>query len=276
MLFRSVRTPAAGDWAAAACDVGQGDAMVIRTGPAAAIVIDAGPEPKALDSCLDDLRIDTVDLLVISHVHADHYAGAEATGDGRQVHGLAYSSAESGLPREIDGLAADLGLVPQRLFRGMHGESGDVQWQVLWPPAGGTPAGPDTGTGGGMTMNENDASTVLLLQAAGLTFLFTGDIEEDAAASLLQSTPALRESRIDVLKVAHHGARNGGTALPTALRPKLALISVGAGNTYGHPSRDTLKALDSAGALVARTDLLGTFTLRTDGERLLVERLLGG
>ncbi|MBD7994206.1 ComEC/Rec2 family competence protein [Arthrobacter sp. Sa2CUA1] len=281
-----VRAPAAGDWAAAACDVGQGDAMVIRTGPAAAIVIDAGPEPKALDSCLDALRINTVDLLVISHVHADHYAGAEATGDGRQVHGLAFSSAEPDLPREIDGLAAGLGLVPQRLSRGMHGERGEVQWQVLWPPAGGTPAGPGTGTGtesgagtNGETngeANENDASAVLLLQAAGLSFLFTGDIEEDAAVRLLQSTPGLRETRIDVLKVAHHGARNGGAELPAAVRPKLAVISVGAENTYGHPSRDTLETLEAAGAQVARTDLLGTFTLRTDGKRLIVERLRGG
>lgn len=276
------RTPAAGDWAAAACDVGQGDAMVIRTGPAAAIVIDAGPDPEALDRCLDGLRIETVDLLVISHVHADHYAGAEATGDGRQVHGLAFSSAETDLPREIDSLAAGLGLEPQRLHRGMHGETGDVQWQVLWPPADGSPAAPGTGTGtesgagtSGET-NENDASAVLLLQTGGLTFLFTGDIEEDAAVRLLQSTPALRDTRIDVLKVAHHGARNGGAELPRAVRPKLALISVGAENTYGHPSRDTLQTLESVGALVARTDLLGTYTLRTDGKRLIVERLLGG
>ncbi|UPO78357.1 ComEC/Rec2 family competence protein [Arthrobacter sp. Helios] len=274
-------TPAAGDWAAAACDVGQGDAMVIRTGPAAAVVIDAGPDPGALDSCLDDLRIDAVDLLIISHVHADHYAGAEATADGRTVHGLAFSSAETELPREIAALAARLDVEPQRLTRGMHGESGDVQWQVLWPPAG-APAGPGTGTGtesGARTSgetNENDASAVLLLQTGGLTFLFTGDIEEDAAVRLLQSTPALRDTRIDVLKVAHHGARNGGAELPRALRPKLALISVGAENTYGHPSRDTLQTLEAAGALVARTDLLGTFTLRTDGKRLIVERLLGG
>ncbi|MBD8043607.1 ComEC/Rec2 family competence protein [Arthrobacter sp. Sa2BUA2] len=280
------RAPAAGDWAAAACDVGQGDAMVIRTGPAAAVVIDAGPEPKAMDSCLDDLRIDTVDLLVISHVHADHYAGADAAGDGRHVHGLAFSSAETELPREIAGLAAGLGLEPQRLFRGMHGESGAVRWQVLWPPASGTLAGAGSGAGAGdqngagmlpgTITNENDASAVLLLQTAGLTFLFTGDIEADAAVRLLQTTPALRETRIDVLKVAHHGARNGGAALPAAVRPKLALISVGAENTYGHPSLDTLDALEAAGAQVARTDLLGTFTLRTDGNRLIVERLLGG
>lgn len=127
-----------------------------------------------------------------------------------------------------------------------------------------------------MITNENDASAVLLLQAAGLTFLFTGDIEAEAAVRLLQSTPALRDTRIDVLKVAHHGARNGGAALPAALQPRLAVISVGADNTYGHPSPDTLDALEAAGAQVARTDLLGTFTLRTDGHRLTVERLRGG
>ncbi len=266
-----VRAPMTTDWTAAACDVGQGDAMVIRTGPAAAIVIDAGPDPRALDSCLDQLRIDTVDLLVISHVHADHYGGAEATGDGRKMHGLAFSSAETELPRQISSLAAGFGVAPQRLSRGTHGQSGAVQWQVLWPPADKL----SVGSGAGMHLTENDASAVLLLQTAGLTFLFAGDIEEDAAMRLLQSTPALRDTRVDVLKVAHHGARNGGAALPAALRPKLALISVGAENTYGHPSRNTLEALEAAGAQIARTDLLGSFTLRTEGNRLVVERLPG-
>ena len=283
-----LRVPAAGDWVAAACDVGQGDAMVVRTGPAAAMVVDAGPDPGSLDSCLDSLRIETVDLLVISHAHADHYGGAEAAGDGRQVLGLAFSSAERTVPREVAGLAAGYGLTPQRLSRGMSGKGGAVQWQVLWPPASETPAGPGprlgaglgegarAGTGPGLPLTENDASAVLLLHAAGLTFLFTGDIEEDAAVRLLHSTPVLREAQIDVLKVAHHGARNGGTALPAALRPGLALISVGADNTYGHPSPDMLQALQAAGAQVARTDLLGTFTLRTDGSRLFVDRLRRG
>lgn len=262
------------EWIAAACDVGQGDALAVRTGPEAAIVIDAGPDPPALDACLDRLGIRTVELLVITHVHADHYAGAPAAGDGRTVESLAFSSSEPGLPAEISELADGFGVRPQRLVKGGHGEHGGVRWNVLWPPAEGSPGVSGNDTPGGLT--ENDASAVLLVRAAGMNLLFTGDLEEDAARQMLRSSPELRTGTVHVLKVAHHGARNSGGLLPAELRPPLALISVGKENTYGHPAPETIKSLGLAGSRIARTDQLGSFFLHLEDGRLLVSGLGSG
>lgn len=257
------------DWLAAACDVGQGDALAVRTGPRSAILIDAGPDPSALDECLDRLDIDTLDLLVISHLHTDHYAGGPAAGDGREVRALAYSSAESGVPEEIAGLGRELAVKPERLGTGMNGIIGGVRWKVLWPQADAAlPAPPG--------MSENDASAVLLISSGGLNFLFTGDLEEEAALKMLRASPELRTETVHVLKVAHHGARNSGPVLPDELRPLLALISVGKENTYGHPAPETLKSLELAGSQVARTDLLGSFFLHIDDGKLLVSGLGSG
>ena len=259
-------TGAPKNWLAAACDVGQGDALAVRTGPRSAILIDAGPDPSALDECLDRLDIDVLDLLVISHLHTDHYAGGTAAGDGREVRALAYSTAESGVPEEIAGLGQELAVKPERLGTGMNGIIGEVRWKVLWPPADSVlPAPPG--------LSENDASAVLLISSGGVNFLFTGDLEEEAALKMLRASPELQTETVHVLKVAHHGARNSGPVLPDELRPLLALISVGKENTYGHPAPETLKSLELAGSEVARTDLLGSFFLYTDDGRLLVSEL---
>lgn len=273
--LRLVPQDAAGRaWIAAACDVGQGDALAVRTGPESAVVIDAGPDPPALDACLDRLRIRTIDLLVITHAHADHYAGAAAAGDGRMVESLAFSSAEPGLPAEISELARGLGIQPQRLAKGGHGQHGGVRWDVLWPPAKASPGATGNGPPAGLT--ENDASAVLLVRTEGINLLFTGDLEEDAARQMLRSSPELRSETVHVLKVAHHGARNSGGVLPAELRPPLALISVGKENTYGHPAPETLKNLEQAGSRIARTDQLGSFVLHLKDGSLLVSGLDAG
>jgi len=264
--------PVRQDWIAAACDVGQGDAMVVRTGAEAAVLIDAGPDPPALDACLDRLGIRTIEMLVITHVHEDHYAGAAAADDGREVKSLAFSSSEPGLPAEVSELADEFAVRPQRLAKGGYGELGGVRWNVLWPPG----SSGATGNGSSAGLTENDASAVLLVRAAGINLLFTGDLEEDAARQLLRSSPELRTETVHVLKVAHHGARNSGGVLPAELRPPLALISVGKENTYGHPAPETLKNLELAGSQIARTDQLGSFYLHLEDGKLLVSELGAG
>ncbi|MGW9404948.1 ComEC/Rec2 family competence protein [Arthrobacter sp. NPDC055585] len=284
--------PGRTDWIAAVCDVGQGDALAVRTGPESAIVIDAGPDPPALDTCLDRLGIATIEMLVITHVHEDHYAGAAAAAEGREVNSLVFSSAEPGTPGKISELGRQFGVEPERLGRGGHGELGSVRWDVLWPPAGtddraGTAGGSGpTGAGGASGapgpagtlagLTENDASAVLLIRTAGINFLFTGDLEEEAARQMLRASAQLRTEPVHVLKVAHHGARNSGRALPEELRPLLALISVGEENTYGHPAPETLRNLEESGAQVARTDQLGSFVLHLDGGKLMVSGLSRG
>ena len=268
-------------WTAAACDVGQGDGLVVRTGPGRAMVVDAGPDPDAMDRCLTRLGIETVDLFILSHAHLDHYGGAAGVLQGRRVSRIAYSTAEPELAGPLQKIFTDSGAELVRLTAGMTGTAGDAGWEVLWPPADSVQA------------TENDASAVVLVTAsrgsgsepepeAGpdpetppLSLLLTGDIEDAAAARLLARNPWLAAGGVDVLKVPHHGARNGGTALIEDLRPSLALISVGADNDYGHPAPSILSSLQDTGTAIARTDLLGSVSLTVEGTTLKLSRLDG-
>jgi competence protein ComEC len=113
---------------------------------------------------------------------------------------------------------------------------------VLWPPPG---ADPD---------NPNDASVVLLVAVRGVRLLLTGDVEPPSQAALARAWPGLA---VDVLKVPHHGSRHQDTAWLTGLGARVAVVSVGSGNDYGHPADEALEPLLDSGADVLRTDLDG-------------------
>ena len=134
----------------------------------------------------------------------------------------------------------------------MRGAAGQARWEVLLADA--------------RAPEENDASAQVLVTvesgAGPVTTLVTGDMEEDASAAWVagRRSDAAAPPHVDVLKVAHHGARNGGTAVPRAVGARLHVVSVGADNPYGHPHRSTVDALGRLGP-VARTDLHGTLAL---------------
>jgi competence protein ComEC len=121
--------------------------------------------------------------------------------------------------------------------------TGAVSWRVVWPRrvirAGSVP---------------NNASVGIVLEAAGTTLLLTGDVEVEAQTAIIAAEPNLR---VDVVKVPHHGSRNQDRRLPAWSGGRVALVSVGLGNTYGHPAPETLDAWHQAGALVGRTDEQG-------------------
>jgi len=108
----------------------------------------------------------------------------------------------------------------------------------------------------------NNASVVLLVRTRGLSLLLTGDVEPEAQRLLLARGGL---GRVDVLKVAHHGSANQEPQLLRTVRPRIAVISVGADNDYGHPAPRTLAALRRAGALVGRTDRDGTVLVAGSG-----------
>ncbi len=233
------------------------------------MVVDAGPEPAAVDGCLDRLGIETVPLLVLTHFHADHVDGLAGVLDGRSVGELDVSPLADPPEgeREVASVAAADGLAPVGAPYAVGRRVGDVTLQVLWP----VPGTPTTGPGDGST--ANDASVVLLVEVAGVRLLLTGDIEPDAQAALARAWPGLRA---DVLKVPHHGSRYQDLGFLGGLGARLALVSAGEDNDYGHPAPETLAALADTGAEVLRTDLDGDLAVVVRGDELLAVTRGGG
>lgn len=247
-------------WAVAMCDVGQGDGLVLATAPGEAVVVDAGPDPDAMDSCLKRLGVTRVPLLVLTHFHADHVDGIAGVLRGRRV-GAVESTAVLDPPGGVAAVREELGRAGVALTIAPFGRTrrlGDLTLQVLHPDL----AVPVPGAGDGSS--ANDASVVLLAETHGLRVLLTGDVEPPGQADLARLLPRLD---VDVLKVPHHGSSHQDVGWLTSLRAELVLVSVGADNDYGHPSGRILDILRRHGSRVLRTD--------TDGSIAVVPRDAG-
>ncbi|MEU6627003.1 ComEC/Rec2 family competence protein [Streptomyces parvus] len=249
------------DWSFALCDVGQGDAMVLAAGEGTGVVVDAGPDPRAVDRCLRDLAVTRVPLVVLTHFHADHVRGLPGVLRGRSVGAIQTTSLEEPLGQAsfVRRTAAAARVPTVRAVAGEHRRSGPVEWRVLWPRPG--------GAGEAAVREPNDSSVTLRVRAAGgLTLLLLGDLEPPAQRELLRGREA--PGPVDVLKVAHHGSAFQDAGLLHSVRPRLALISCGADNPYGHPSPRTVAALGAAGARVLRTDTDGPIAVAGAGKGL--------
>lgn len=228
------------DWQYAMCDVGQGDATLIRSGGLIALV-DTGAEPELLTACLDDLGVGAVDLLVLTHYDLDHVGGVPAVA-GRvdtALLGPVGDADDERLRQELR--AAGARLVDAR--EGLTGTLGSFVWRALWPP----PRGVEPG---------NAASIALLVEpvpgcAVCLSGLLLGDLDEESQNRM---RGAERVPAVDVLKVAHHGSADFSEGLYADAAAAVALIGVGADNDYGHPTGRALDALAASGTAAFRTD----------------------
>jgi competence protein ComEC len=244
-------------------DVGQGDAIFVVAPDGRQILIDGGPSPTALLSELGDLMPfwdRALDLVVLTHPDGDHITGLIALLERYRVAQvldtpLSDNAADAGA--WLAGVASN-GAKRAYAQRGMSLPVGELTLTVLHP-------GPRPLTGTASDTNNN--SIVLRLDYGQTSFLLAGDAEQPAEAEMLAAGLALRA---DVLKVGHHGS-NGATSAPfvAAVAPRLAVIQVGADNSFGHPHPDVLARL--AGTEIVRTDRHGRIEVVSDGERLWVK-----
>lgn len=262
---RTIGWPPPG-WLLVACDVGQGDGLVVATGPGRAMVVDVGPDPRVMDGCLDRLGVSTIDLLVITHLHADHVNGVQAAVDGRSVGRLIVTRVldPPDAAAALERFARQHGIAWQAVGAGDRVSVGPVHAEVWWPAraihAGSVP---------------NNGSLVLTAEVNGIRLLLLGDVEREAVAEVIRRArddPATW-GRIDVIKVAHHGSSNRDDRLLDLVSGPFAVVSVGRDNDYGHPAPSTMRALADRGFTIGRTDRDGDLALALrDGEPILVRR----
>jgi beta-lactamase superfamily II metal-dependent hydrolase len=240
-------------------NVGQADAILVREGGKAAL-IDAGSAGVVMQ--LRALRVDTIDLLVASHNHADHIGGMTGVLSGTVVrfyldNGVPHTTAT--YQRTIQAVSASGAQYLRPTARTIT--LGNARLRVLSPP-------PNIG-------DQNTLSVGILVQYGEFRALLTGDSEQFELQYWLEhdSIP-----QVTVVKVAHHGSPNGTTpAWIQATRPDVAVISVGAENTYGHPSAQVTHQWEAAGATVYRTDRDGTVIIQAnrDGSYIVLKETPG-
>ena len=249
-------------WFFVACDVGQGDGLALRVGPGQAIVVDAGPEPTAIDRCLRQLAVRSVPLLVFTHDDADHVGGVDGVFAGRRVGAVAVSrfrGTSGGRDRVLRAAHAHQ-LSPFGAAPGWTYHAGSLRLTVLGTPRVMTGTESDT----------NNNCVVLRATTGGHWSLLTGDAGPEEEAALRSGGAALRS---DVLKVPHHGSAHQDAGFFTAVAPTVAIVSVGADNDYGQPNDRLLTRLGRTGAQVLRTDRDGDVAVvLTDHGQLAVVR----
>lgn len=249
-------------------DVGQGDAILLRSDAGRWVVLDAGPAWRGGDAGRSNImpfllrRGGEVEAFVLSHPHTDHVGGAAsviAALHPRVYWDAAFAGGSEAYSASL--LAAQRNHVQwQRVHPGDSIQVDGVTISFLAPDSTWTVALKD----------PNLSSTIALIKYGSVRFLLVGDAELPEEKWLVQHYGAAL--RADVLKVAHHGSSTSSSdAFLGAVQPSLAVISVGAGNKYGHPNEDVLYALRRVGAEVLRTDQAGTITIRTDGQRIDVK-----
>lgn len=233
-------------------DVGQGDAIFISTAKGRHILIDTGPD-YSVDYYLSEkfyLMPCVLDLVIVTHKHLDHYGGLERIFKRCHIGSVIFNSRIN----DIVDVNLTLDTKLQNSFRGDVFKIDEISFCVLWPP--------NDSDFISQTSNLNNTSIVFLMDYGGFEALFTGDAEVDVWRKLNFPNSCKVDSRLDVLKVAHHGSINGlYKPLLTALKPMMSVISVGINNKYHHPSPEVILFLNSINSKVFRTDVAGNIVI---------------
>ena len=256
----------AGQWQIANCDVGQGDSMVINLQQGRAIVIDVGPDPRAEDKCLRALGIKEVPLLVLSHFHADHVGGVSGLLKGRKVQQAWITNELEPLFQSSHALKLLHNTQVITVQKGMVATMAGISFEVLWPDATVHSFAAMPGEGSGI----NNASIALIISNKDWSIFTAGDLEPPAQHEILGSV-----RKVDIYKVCHHGSKYQDSQLMKSLSAQIAVISVGAKNSYGHPSAETIATLTRLGTQVVRTDKDGALAISAKAHHLQVRKSKG-
>ncbi|MFM6963120.1 MAG: ComEC/Rec2 family competence protein, partial [Micrococcales bacterium] len=246
------------------CDVGQGDATVVRSAGQIAL-IDTGKYEDKIVSCLDKLAVSHISLLVLTHYDLDHVGAVSAAVRGRTVDmALVTSFHDDRAGANWVRTALDLAHIQATpAERGMAGQLGHANWLVLNPDHD-----------GGDAEDSNDGSIALLFNLESYNLLALADLGERGQMRIAKHLGQWYNQQVAsiplVMKVAHHGSADQYPELIEAVHPAVALVSVGKNNGYGHPTSRTLDVLGRAGSLIARTDLLGSISIGVSVSMLAV------
>ncbi|MCI6948128.1 MAG: MBL fold metallo-hydrolase [Oribacterium sp.] len=236
-------------------DVGQGDAAVIQCGGQSMLIDGGKPEKSSyIYAWLQQHGLSYLDVIVATHVDADHIGGLSGALNYASV-GTAYCPETTGTTETFQSFVKYLAQRGKQITVPTAGETfalGGAQIQILGPLH--------------RAEDSNDNSIVLKVSFGATSFLFTGDAERAEEQDLLNSGVNLLST---VLKVGHHGS-DTSTSYPflRAVAPQYAVISVGAGNSYGHPTEAVLSRLRDAGVTTFRTDMQGEITAVSDGQTI--------
>jgi competence protein ComEC len=265
-VARSQTWPGTG-WQIASCDVGQGDATLIRSANQT-MLIDAGRDPEPIAKCLEALGVNQVDVLLLTHFDADHVGGLAGVLERAQVRQALISPFDDDRPQvavALDQLdSANVSVSTAEV--GDQGTLGAAEWIVVAPEP--RAAGAE---------DSNDASVILRVETSQWLLLAFADAGERAQ----MRTVRLRNSMLNrsagkplIVKVSHHGSADQYAELFEDLRPEVALFSVGESNSYGHPTKRAIEIFEKAGSAIFRTDQQGSIALHMlDGSlNVLTER----
>ncbi len=236
-------------------DVGQGDAAVIQCGGQSMLIDGGKPEKSSyIYAWMQQHGLSYLDVIVATHVDADHIGGLSGALNYASV-GTAYCPETTGTTETFQSFVKYLAQRGKQITVPTAGETfalGGAQIQILGPLH--------------RAEDSNDNSIVLKVSFGATSFLFTGDAERAEEQDLLNAGVNLQST---VLKVGHHGS-DTSTSYPflRAVAPQYAVISVGAGNSYGHPTEAVLSRLRDAGVTTFRTDMQGEITAVSDGQTI--------
>lgn len=245
-------------------DVGQGDGAVLRTPYNQYVVVDGGPGSTTVSQYLRYKGVNKVSLVILSHPDSDHITGLYKVLKDFKV-GTVLVPPDVEDSEELRQFKDSANRNGTRIVEGKNGVTLKLQpgifFQVLAPEREALEG-----------LDINNASLIINCSYKNQDFLFTGDVDQERLVDLLP----LKRS-IEVIKIPHHGSR--GSYIDSffqEVKPKVAVISAGRGNRYGHPHAEVVQGLEELGVQIYRTDKLGAIILSTNGEDLWVETMLPG